>query len=183
MLESIVLAHHIRAELLRLRETKDAAAADGIDELCNQHLFATRNDQIVAGGYGYQAKNILTYIDKFDKKIPSVREAYDFLSEFAHPNGSGHLFTYGAINRQTGHVTFHELAPQVRGIQGHVIGCFMLLKFFELIMDTFEETIPIVAEVDKGQGPWVPGATEPEPYQQYMQRFPELGRNIEHWCV
>jgi len=55
-------------------------------------------------------------------------------------------------------VTFHESAPRVRGIQGHVISCFMLLKFFELIMDTFEETIPIVAEVNTGQGPWAPEA-------------------------
>jgi hypothetical protein len=25
-------------------------------------------------------------------------------------------------------------------------------------MQTFDETIPVVSEVDKGQGPWVPGA-------------------------
>ena len=34
----------------------------------------------------------------------------------------------------------------------------MLLKFFELAMETFDETIPIVSEVDKGRGPWVPEA-------------------------
>jgi hypothetical protein len=158
LLETIVVGSHIRDELLRLREPMNQDAANAIDDLSNRHLFATRNQVVVNAGHGHLATNILTYVDKFDKKIPTVREAYDFLSEFAHPNGSGHLFTYGEINRETGYVTFHESAPRVRGIQGHVIACFMLLKFFELVMQTFDETIPVVSEVDKGQGPWVPGA-------------------------
>jgi len=158
LLETIVVANHIREELLRLREPMNQDAADAIDDLCNKHLFATRNQGTVDAGYGHLATNIITYVNKFDKKIPSIREAYDFLSEFAHPNGSGHLFTYGEINRETGHVTFHESAPRVRGIQGHVIACFTLLKFFELAMQTLDETISMVCEVDKGQGPWLPGA-------------------------
>jgi hypothetical protein len=158
LLETIVVANYIRDELLRLQEPMNQDAANAIDDLCNKHLFATRNQDAVDAGYGHLATNIITYVNKFDKKIPSTREAYDFLSEFAHPNGSGHLFTYGEINRQTGHVPFHESAPRVRGIQGHVIACFMLLKFFELAMETFDETIPIVSEVDRGRGPRVPAA-------------------------
>jgi hypothetical protein len=152
LLETIVLAHHVRTELQRLGPAKDA---DAIDDLVNSNLFATRNEQTVASGHGYQAPSILKYVDKFDKKIPGVRDAYNFLSEFAHPNGSGHLFTYGEMNRQTGTVTFHEAAPRVLGIQGHVITCFMLIKFVELILDTFDEIIPILAAIDKGQGPWI----------------------------
>jgi hypothetical protein len=152
LLETIVVAHHVRDELLRLVPAKDV---DAIDDLANSHLFATRNEETIASGHGHQARSILTYVDKFDKKIAGVRDAYDFLSEFAHPNGSGHLFTYGEMNRQTGAVTFHEAAPRVLGIQGHVITCFMLIQFVELILDTFDETIPILAEVDKGQGPWI----------------------------
>jgi hypothetical protein len=158
LMETVALTESVSNELLRLRDPMDVAAADGIDELCNQQLFSTRDDEKVADGHGYMARNILTYIDKFDKKIPSIRETYDFLSEWAHPNGSGHLFTFGEINKQTGWVTFHDSAPRVRGIQGHVIACFMLIRFVEFAMDTFDETIPIVSEVDKGQGSWVPGA-------------------------
>lgn len=152
LLETIVLAHHVREELLRLSTAKDG---DAIDELANAHLFATRNAETIADGYGHQARSILTYVDKFDKKIPGVRDAYDFLSEFAHPNGSGHLFTYGEMNKQTGTVTFHDAAPRVLGIQGHVVTCFMLIQFVELILDTFDGTIPLLAEYDKGQGPWI----------------------------
>jgi len=34
----------------------------------------------------------------------------------------------------------------------------MLIQFVELAMDTFDETIPMVANIDKGLGPWVPAA-------------------------
>ena len=118
LFETILVASHIRDELLRLRQPMNQDAADAIDDLCNKHLFATRNQDTVDAGYGHFATNILTYVDKFNKKIPSVREAYDFLSEFAHPNGSGHLFTYGEINRETGNVTFHELAREFAAFKG-----------------------------------------------------------------
>lgn len=158
LMETVALTEFLRNELLRLREPMNVAAVDAIDEVCRQQLFSTKDDKAIVGGFGHMARSVLTYIDKFDKKIPSIREAYDFLSEWAHPNGAGHLQTYGAINKQTGWVTFHESAPQVRGIQGHVTACFRLIEFVALAMDTFDETIPMVGDVDKGQGPWVPGA-------------------------
>ena len=136
LLETIVVASHIRDELLRLQEPMNQEAANAIDDLCNKHLFATRNQDTVDAGYGHFATNIITYVNKFDKKIPSTREAYDFLSEFAHPNGSGHLFTYGEINRQAGHVTFHKSAPRVRGIRGHVIA----LCWIELVVERLRTT-------------------------------------------
>ena len=117
--------------------------------------FATRNEVTIASGHGHQARSILTYVNKLDKTITGVRDAYDFLSEFAHPTGSGHLFTYGEMNKRTGTVTFREAAPRVLGIQAHVITCFMLIQFVEFILDTFDETILMLAEYDKGQGPWI----------------------------
>jgi hypothetical protein len=158
LLETIALGRFIRTELLRLREPMNMGAAQAIDNLCNEHLFATKDEKLVADGFGNLARSILNFIDKFNKDIPGVRHTYEFLSEWAHPNGSGHFFTYGEINKETGHVTFHESAPRVVGIQGHVIACYMLILFFELVMDTFDETIVLVGKVDEGLGPWVPGA-------------------------
>ncbi len=31
--------------------------------------------------------------------------------------------TYGEIDRKTGTVSFSEIAPRVRGIQGHIVTC------------------------------------------------------------
>jgi hypothetical protein len=71
LLETIVVASHIRDELLRLQEPMNQDAANAIDDLCNKHLFATRNQDTVDAGYGHLATNIITYVNKFDKKIPS----------------------------------------------------------------------------------------------------------------
>src|SRR5229473_7481752 len=86
--------------------------------------------------------------NKFEKKIPGIREHYEFISEWCHPNGSGHLFTYGEINKQNGTVRFSEVTPRVKGIQGHIMGCFMLILFMEPIMAAFDEIIPKASEID-----------------------------------
>lgn len=69
LLETIVVASHIRDELLRLQEPINQEAANAIDDLCNKHLFATRNQDTVDAGYGHFATNIITYVNKFDKKF------------------------------------------------------------------------------------------------------------------
>jgi hypothetical protein len=45
-----------------MREPMNVAAANAIDELCNQHLFSTKNEKTVADGYGHMARSILTYM-------------------------------------------------------------------------------------------------------------------------
>jgi hypothetical protein len=160
LMETVALTEFVRDEFLRLREPMNIAAANAIDSVCSQQLFSTRNEVAVSGGYGHMARNILTYIDKLDKKIAGTREAYDFLSESAHPNGNGHFFTYGEIDKGNGRVTFYESAPRIRGIQVYIVTCVMLTQFVERAMDAFDETIPMVGKVDKGRGPWLPATLE-----------------------
>lgn len=152
LVETIAISVYLKDELQRLIAARDA---DALDALANKHLFATRNEQAVADGYGHMATNILSHIDRLDKKIAGARDTYDFLSEWAHPNGSGHFFTFGDLDKQTGKVTFHEVAPRVRGIEGHITTCFMLIAFMELVVQAFDEAIPALADFDRGSGPWV----------------------------
>src|SRR5216684_6418471 len=56
--------------------------------------------------------------NKFEKKIPGIREHYEFISEWCHPNGSGHLFTYGEINKQNGSVRFFRSHRARKGDSG-----------------------------------------------------------------
>jgi len=70
LMETIALTEFVRNELLQLREPMSIAAASAIDALCNQQLFSTKNEDRVADGYGHMARNVLTYIDKFDKENP-----------------------------------------------------------------------------------------------------------------
>ena len=152
LLETIVLCNFIR------EEAEDFVAAsdiEAIEKLANEQLFSTKREEMIAGGFAHKAKSILTYVDKFEKKIPDIREHYEFISEWCHPNGSGHLFTYGEINKKNGAVRFSEATPRVRGIQGHVMACFMLILFMEPIMAAFDEIIPKVSEIDPNVGPWI----------------------------
>src|SRR5205085_6940935 len=37
---------------------------------------------------------VLTFLDRINKTIPGVRETYDRMSEYAHPNWAGTAFAY-----------------------------------------------------------------------------------------
>jgi methyl-accepting chemotaxis protein len=141
LLETVALAMHISERLEQLMEEKKVAA---LDDLANEILFSTRNDEVVEGGFGHRATNVLGFIDKLERKMAGIRESYEFLSEWCHPNASGHLFTYGEMNTTTGHVGFFDVAPRVRGILGHVVTCFMMILFVELVMDRFDNIVATV---------------------------------------
>jgi hypothetical protein len=51
---------------------------DNIDEFANKQLFSTKDEVQITEGWGFQARSILTYIDKFDKHLAGIRDAYDF---------------------------------------------------------------------------------------------------------
>jgi hypothetical protein len=149
LLETIAISEFIADELKQLVSDKKI---NDIDELINKQLFSTKNEVQIAEGWRFQARSILTYIDKFDKHVAGIRETYDFLSEICHPNGSGHLSTYG-MNRRTGTVTFSEADPFVlRSLQGHVLTCFGLIVFAEGIMDTFDQIVLNVPDLEPDAG-------------------------------
>jgi hypothetical protein len=147
LLETIALSVYIRDELQTL---VDAAEVFPIDNFLSEHLFATRNEAIIGDGFGHRARSVLAYIDKLDKKLENagVRETYEFMSEWCHPNGSGLLFTYGEIDKPTGTVTFSEATPRVRGIQGHVVTCFMMIGFMEPVLNSLDELIPLISHLN-----------------------------------
>jgi hypothetical protein len=151
-LETIVLSSFIRDEAEKFVDARDIEA---LEKLFNEQLFSTKDPRIIADGFGHKARSVLTYVDKFEKNIPGLRDHYEFISEWCHPNGSGHLFTYGGIDKQNGTVHFAEATPSVIGIQGHIMACFMLILFVEPIMAALDEIIPQVSEIDPNVGPWI----------------------------
>jgi hypothetical protein len=109
LLETIALSLFIGDELKVLTDAADIASTDNF---LNEHLFATRNEAVIGDGLGHRARSVLAYIDKLDKRMKGaeVRAAYEFMSEWCHPNGSGLLFTYGEIDKSTG--TGHQGRPR-----------------------------------------------------------------------
>jgi hypothetical protein len=111
LLETIVLSSFIRDEAEKFVDARDIEA---IEKLFNEQLFSTKDARVIADGFGHKARSVLTYVDKFEKKIPGLRDHYEFISEWCHPNGSGHVFTYGEIDKQNGTVHFAEATPRAR---------------------------------------------------------------------
>ncbi len=65
-----------------------------LNQFTTQMIQGNRFDERAA----HKAINILTIIDKVDKKIYGFRKAYNFNSEFAHPNNWGLQGLYGKID-------------------------------------------------------------------------------------
>jgi hypothetical protein len=152
LIETIALAYEVAFEL---QSVVAAGAPDAINQLLNENLFSTRHKDMIESGHAHSARNVLTLIDKFGKTIPPVREHYEFLSEWCHPNASGAFFTFGDLNKSTGEVKFAEMADRVKGIQGHIVTSFHLIHFMEPTLDRFEAAITAVAEIDKDLQDWI----------------------------
>jgi len=66
-----------------------------IDEFFMKSLFGSKNEERLPESY-----NILTAINHIDKDFQGYRNAYNSLSEFAHPNWSGLSGAYSKLNQE-----------------------------------------------------------------------------------
>jgi hypothetical protein len=152
LMETVALADCVVDEIIRNLQAENVVE---IDDFVNRQLFATRNEQQVLEGYGFHAKSVIKYISNFDKKIDGVSDAYSFLCEFAHPNGSGHFMSFGELDRATGTVRFTDAGQRVKALQHHVVTAFFLLAFMEPALDAFDRVIPQISKVDGFTDPWI----------------------------
>lgn len=116
-----------------------------IDEKLMKLVTGHRNDTEFP-----QSFNVLTFIDKFDKRIAGFRESYDVLSEFAHPNWSG---VYGIYCRQDNDKTVVTLGrkleltdiPGTFGLRTFVAS----LRAFEIVYNDLSDRLPtFIAECE-----------------------------------
>lgn len=90
------------------------------------------------------AINVLTMIDKVDKKLPGFRKNYDRMSEFVHPNWSGALGAYGRRDPETLITHFERDAKKhdygTRLALNSLIGALEMLEFaYNRILDLLPE--------------------------------------------
>lgn len=73
-----------------------------IDENLDFHQFCALTIRLVLGSKNemgpYEAINVVTMIDKGNKKYPGLRKTYDGLSESAHPNFEGQVWGYSKVD-------------------------------------------------------------------------------------
>jgi hypothetical protein len=76
-------------------------------------LFSTRDDEILKDRPELKARQVLKAIDLIDNTIiPHFRSHYDRLSEFCHPNSSGHRVLFSQLDQKTGITAFGSRATE-----------------------------------------------------------------------
>lgn len=88
--------NRLHTHVLGLDQTDEVGRRVGLEGFIERLMFGTRFPQMLAVMPGMEQKNILTTLDKLDKKFIkqdhgyTVRPHYDFLSEVVHPNTLGY---------------------------------------------------------------------------------------------
>lgn len=110
--ETAALTHHTYKHIEKVVET---GKIGDIDETLMKVLFGERLPESEC-----EAVNILTAINKLDKEIPGMRNLYNGLCEFAHPNWSGAMGAYAKDDQGPFTLDFdqkHENIPPEAGLQ------------------------------------------------------------------
>jgi hypothetical protein len=109
--ETAALVYHTYKHIKKVVET---GKIGDIDERLMEVLFGERLPETE-----YKTVNILTAIDKLDKEVTGVRDMYDGLCEFAHPNWSGAMGAYVKADQDFFTLNFnqkHENIPPEVGL-------------------------------------------------------------------
>ena len=114
----------------RLKQVCATKELGNIDEFFMKSLFGSKNEERLPESY-----NILTAINHTDKDFQGYRNAYNSLSEFAHPNWSGLFGAYSKLNQEK---IILELGKEVGNIPLSV-ALPLLLGALTLFIDYYNE--------------------------------------------
>jgi hypothetical protein len=149
--ETVAVFDEFERELEAALDREDIKA---MDQLVTNRTFATRDGELLEDHPEILAINVLTFIDKLQKRYDlPIRANYDSLSERCHPNAAGHHQMFSTTDRTNGTVTFTEtkrLAADLDIIRAPL----SLVFFFERTIDYIDAVIPKVAALQHRLNPW-----------------------------
>ena len=110
--ENMVATFELK-ELVQLCCEQKALPCD-VDETLMRILYSNRydKDNRYMGGEHYEnfkeyrAKNIVTLVQKLEKRYPEAKDFYSTICEFVHPNGDGVGGSYSQLDESTQSVSF-----------------------------------------------------------------------------
>jgi hypothetical protein len=87
------------AALWYLKELIERQLANGLDQNLDKKLMALLFGQRTVNDLP-AAINVLTFVDRTSKSIPALKEAYDSMCEYSHPNWAGSGFAFSKANKE-----------------------------------------------------------------------------------
>lgn len=131
----------------------EASDLEQLNRVADDATFATRLKHWNEDSRFPPSKNVLTVLDRLDKKFGGIRGHYDRLSEFCHPNYLGHFAAFGKLDHDTGRVAYSFDKIFNKGLLSHVFGGLLLTWLIEIDADRLANLIPKVAELQHQQNP------------------------------
>jgi hypothetical protein len=96
LIETAALSRYLTERIAEAVERRDLME---VDRALMECLFATRHPPYLSSG-GIKAVSVVTLITKLDQSLfgkdtpPRIKDTYEYLCEFAHPNGTALLFLH-----------------------------------------------------------------------------------------
>lgn len=141
LIETTALLLELQHELEQHLLARDLAA---IDALLMNRLFATRDADWIGEHPEAKATNILTLIDRLDKReLEGIRYHYDLMSEVCHPNSLGHRLAFGEFDGVTGSTTYLDGGWQ----PSYLSSLFATMILILILEDTFEALETKIGEI------------------------------------
>jgi hypothetical protein len=132
--------------LKELLEDRHKYSPDDLRDKFEKMLLGWKNDPDFP-----KAFNILTMVDHMNKQFPDVRDRYDELSEFAHPNWSGVFGLFSSTDRETGTTKFGRGLRQTPSAAKKTAAAALrgFLELFEQVYNWISDTLPeFIAELE-----------------------------------
>jgi hypothetical protein len=141
LLETVAKLHYLQINLAKHVPERNIEA---ISTLLDKQVFATRDEEVIEEGAG-RATNVITMIDKFDGAVPGVKQHYDFLSEWCHPNWIGQQFLFGTSDIAKRITTFSVSKGRNANTLDAIFGALMTITRFEKMLPELEGTAATIA--------------------------------------
>jgi hypothetical protein len=165
LMETFAVMVEFERRVARLLKDEDLG---GLDALAQNGIFASRDPDWLKESPETQAVNVLTYIDKFDKRCEGFRAHYDMLSERCHPNSLGHNFMFAELDRTDGTVRYCDEREPARNVE-MILAALAPLPLVESTMTRLDVLIEKVSDLHHRVAP-LGGPKEPPPLRSSAGR-------------
>jgi hypothetical protein len=149
LIETAAIARHLTDLIKDAIETRDGGA---LDNAVKSVLFAARHKLFENLEDASKARSILTYIDRMDRSVfhdnkGRLRDSYDYLSEFVHPNHLGILGLYADPDNSSLRIEFGKVARRKKEISLHIGQALGMIWLMELEAVEIDTLLPEIAKL------------------------------------
>ena len=122
----------------RLRRALDTGAVGDTDDCLMKLLLGSRTMEEMP-----PAINVLTFVNKVNKRVDGFLHQYEAFSEFAHPNWAGAMHLYCTNNRDERACSFGPKAEVITNTNKNILGVLSgTILIFRYVFEEIDRAMP-----------------------------------------